>query len=125
MADLPVRLALPGHGRTFAQWRARTDELRGLHARQTVATARALAEQPAGLTAFDLAGRIYASRWRWPDARRLAVAETVALLEHLRRLGRAERIERDDGLLVYRRTAETTSPNAFPPADRPDELRSA
>lgn len=106
LADLPVRIVLPGHGRVFSEFRARSDELRGLHARQTVECARLLADQSGGITAYALAERMYASRWRWPDTRRLAVAETVALLEHLRQLGRAERVERDDELVVYRRTAE-------------------
>jgi glyoxylase-like metal-dependent hydrolase (beta-lactamase superfamily II) len=125
MADLPVRLVLPGHGHAFVELRARTEELRGLHARQTVEIARVLAEQPVGMTAYELAARVFPAHWRWLDARRLAVAETVALLEHLRRLGRAERIEREDGLVVYRRTAETTSLGVRPADGPASEQRSA
>lgn len=109
LAELPVRLVLPGHGHTFTDLRARSDELRGLHARQTVEIARVLAEQPAGMTAYALAERVYPARWRWPDTRRLAVAETVALLEHLRRLGRTERVEQEGGPVVYRRTGDAAS----------------
>jgi glyoxylase-like metal-dependent hydrolase (beta-lactamase superfamily II) len=125
LADLHVRLVLPGHGRAFTDLRKRTEELRGLHARQTVAIARLLAEQPTGLTAYELAGRIYPNRWRWTDTRRLAVAETVALLEHLRLLGRAERGEREDGLVVYRRSAESNSSAVTWPDEPPSEQRTA
>ncbi len=116
VADLPVRLVLPGHGQPFTDLRSRAGELRGIHARQTAHVARHLAESPDGTNAYMLAERLHPSRWRWLDARRLAVAETVAHLEHLRRLGRVERLAHADGTVTYRRALEAPSLEIFPPS---------
>ncbi len=119
IADLPVRLVLPGHGHAFTDLRARANELCGIHTRMTAAVARRLADAPDGVNAFTLAEHLHPARWRWPDARRLAMAETVAHLEHLRHLGRAERMRDASGNVLYRRTAEGMSPDVIqddPPA---------
>lgn len=118
VADLPVRLVLPGHGQPFTDLRARAGELRGIHARQTADVARGLAEMAEGASAYALAERLYPSRWRWPDARRLAVAETVAHLEHLRRLGRAERASQPDGAVIYRRAMEAPALDIRPASEQ-------
>jgi glyoxylase-like metal-dependent hydrolase (beta-lactamase superfamily II) len=106
VAGLPVRLALPGHGQPFADLRARANELRGLHARQTALVARLLAAMPEGTSAYELAEQLHAARWRVAESRLWAVAETVAHLEHLRHLGRAERVVSVEGAVTYRRAAE-------------------
>jgi glyoxylase-like metal-dependent hydrolase (beta-lactamase superfamily II) len=127
VSGLPVRLVLPGHGQPFTDLRARASELRGVHARQTAQVARLLAEMPEGANAYTLAQRLYADRWRWPDARRLAVAETVAHLEHLRILRRVERVTGSDSSVTYRRLVETRSPSfqAQNPSDEPPARASA
>jgi glyoxylase-like metal-dependent hydrolase (beta-lactamase superfamily II) len=123
VADLPARLVLPGHGQPFTDLRGRANELRGVHARQTAAVARLLANAPAGTTAYALAQQFFAPRWRAPESRLWAVAETVAHLEHLRYLGRAERLTAADGAVTYRRTTESLGPGVR--ADEPPEQASA
>jgi glyoxylase-like metal-dependent hydrolase (beta-lactamase superfamily II) len=106
VADLPVRLALPGHGQPFADLRGRAYELRGLHARQTATVARLLADLPEGTNAYTLVEQLYPTRWHAPESRPWALAEAVAQLEHLRQLGRAERVTNAEGAVTFRRTAE-------------------
>jgi glyoxylase-like metal-dependent hydrolase (beta-lactamase superfamily II) len=98
--DLPARLALPGHGRPFADLAGRVDELRAHHeerARQTLAT---LATHPAGADAYTLAAELFGARLRTADDHRFALVETLAHLEDLRARGRVELCERS-GRLVY------------------------
>jgi glyoxylase-like metal-dependent hydrolase (beta-lactamase superfamily II) len=120
VAGLPVRLALPGHGQPFADLRGRANELRGLHARQTAMVARLLAGMPGSASAYELAEHLFAERWRMAGSRLWAVAETVAQLEHLRRLGRADRVVSDEGAVTYRRAAEQLGAGVQPggPLDR-------
>lgn len=109
LRDLPARLVLPGHGRPFTTLAERADALAGVYARELVAAARLLAERDEGMTAYELAGSLYSARWHARDSRLMTLAETVARLERLRRLGRARRVEDDEGLLRYVRAhdAET------------------
>ena len=120
VAGLPVRLALPGHGQPFTDLRGRADELRGLHVRQTAMVARLLAGAPEGANAYELAEQLFAARWRVAESRLWAVAETVAQLEHLRHLGRAERVVSGEGTVTYRRAAEQLGSGVLPgdPLDR-------
>lgn len=111
VAELPVRLVLPGHGQPFTDLRGRANSLLGAHARQTAEVAWRLANLPDGVNAYTLAEQLFASRWRWIEGRRLAVAETVAHLEHLRQLGRAERTVDATGVIAYRRATEGISPD--------------
>ena len=106
LGALPVRLALPGHGRPFTDLKRRTDELAGIYSRELVVTARILADTPDGISAFTLAHQLYDARWHSRESRLLAIAETVARLEHLRFLGRAERTTAADGGILYRRAHE-------------------
>lgn len=106
LGDLPVRLVLPGHGRPFADLRARTSALAGSYAREIVSVARLLADAPDGLSAYALAHALYPERMRNPGSRLVAMAESVAFLAHLRILGRAERQTNPDGLITYHRADE-------------------
>jgi glyoxylase-like metal-dependent hydrolase (beta-lactamase superfamily II) len=118
LARLPVRLVLPGHGHPFTDLRARADQLCGLYTREIVATARLLAQAPEGLSAYALARQLYEARWHAPTSRLLAMAETVARLEHLRHLRRADRRVSGDGAFAYVRTREEAQP-AHHPANEP------
>lgn len=110
VAGLPVTLVLPGHGQPFADLSRRVDELLGIHARRTVELARVLAARPDGASAYILSERMFPTRWHaWPESRRLAVAETVAYLEHLRGLDRVERVTAADDTITYRRAAEDST----------------
>lgn len=103
--DLPVRLALPGHGRPFTDLAGRVDELRAHHAERAEQTLALLAAEPDGDDAYRLATALFAGRLRTPDDHRFAVAETLAHLEALRAEGRAERIERSDRVTYAATTA--------------------
>ncbi|HLZ22667.1 MAG TPA: MBL fold metallo-hydrolase [Ktedonobacterales bacterium] len=109
LGALPVRLALPGHGRHFTDLKSRTDELAGIYARELVITARILADTDGGLDAYTLAHQLYEDRWRSRESQLLAIAESVARLEHLRFLGRAERTIGSDGAIIYHRTREDSA----------------
>jgi glyoxylase-like metal-dependent hydrolase (beta-lactamase superfamily II) len=108
LGGLTVRLALPGHGQPFADVRTRSDQLSGAYMRELVDVACLLAEEENGISAYALAKRIYAARWHSIDSRLVAMAEAVARLEHLRTLGRADRVADPDSAIRYVRTQETT-----------------
>ncbi len=102
--DLPVRLALAGHGQPLHQWAARVHELlQHHHAR--LETAYALVP-PQGATAFQVAqGLFFQEAGDGPAPPEvplpLAVGEAAAHLEWLHQQGR---LVRDDGPpVVYRR----------------------
>jgi glyoxylase-like metal-dependent hydrolase (beta-lactamase superfamily II) len=88
--ELGARLCLPGHGRTFTDVRAHIDGNRELVAKRLAKIAGALGEgRP--LTGFELVPRVhegvsFASGAPW------LLHETLALLTHLERSGRARRI---------------------------------
>lgn len=108
LASVPARLILPGHGRVFADVRGRANQLAGIYQRELVVAARLLADSPEGLTAYTLAQRMFDERQHSVDSRLLAMAEAVARLEHLRYLGRAERVVESGGAVTYQRTREDT-----------------
>lgn len=110
LRSIPARLTLPGHGAPFANLDERANQLTGAYTRELVTVSRLLAESaPDGLTAYTLANTLYSLRMRLPDSRLLAMSESVARLEHLRIIGRAECITGDDGLLTYVRSDESAS----------------
>ncbi len=109
LAGLPARLVLPGHGQPFPDLAARAGELRGMYARELATAARLLADASDGLTAYALAGELASQRMHAPDSRPLAMAEAVALLEHLTALGRAERITAAGGAITYLRADESAA----------------
>jgi glyoxylase-like metal-dependent hydrolase (beta-lactamase superfamily II) len=96
---LAPRLVLPGHGDPIADPAARTGAVAAHHRDRLDATAAALG--PAPRTAYEVSGDL------WPDdldpgRRTLAVAETLAHLERLVRVGRAARAEDPDGRARFR-----------------------
>ena len=120
LGAMPVRLVLPGHGRAFADLRTRAGEIAGIYQRELVAASRLLAGSTDGLSAYALARTLYDERQHSVDSRLLAIAEAVARLEHLRLLGRAERLTGSAGAVTYRRTSEDSSREPYTP-DRADE----
>jgi glyoxylase-like metal-dependent hydrolase (beta-lactamase superfamily II) len=106
LGNLPARLILPGHGRPYTELRYRTDELYGVYTRELVTVARLLADAPEPVSAYVLAQQLYSARWHAVDSRLIALAETVARLEHLRAIGRAERASSADGAVTYTRARE-------------------
>jgi glyoxylase-like metal-dependent hydrolase (beta-lactamase superfamily II) len=112
LGDLPAHLALPGHGRPIVDLRQRTDALCGDYSHQLVTVSRLLADAPDGLTAYALANVLFPLRVRAVGSRLVAMAEAVALLEHLCIIGRAERHAADDGALSYLRADESAGRQA-------------
>ena len=102
--DLPVRLALPGHGEPLTRWAARVDELLEHH-RARLEAAYALVPRE-GTTAFQLAQHLFfgdaGDGARPPEVPLpLAVGEAAAHLEWLYQEGR---LSREQGPpVVYRR----------------------
>ncbi len=103
--DLDVALVLPGHGAPFHDLAGRVDALIAHHERRCAQMLDILAD--GALTPYDLASRLpwrgAPDGWQRLDAfpRRLAVTETVAHLEYLRRRDRLTR-RIHDGVALYR-----------------------
>lgn len=108
LGQLAARRVLPGHGQPFSSLRERADALCGSYTRELAFCARLLAEAPDGLTAYALTNTLYSARWHAVESRLIAMAETVARLEHLHAIGRAERAADADGTLIYHRAHETS-----------------
>lgn len=104
---LPVKLALPAHrGLPQISLVERVDQLLAHHQRRLDETLRIVRETP-GLDAYRIAGRLHwhirAASWEEfpPGQKWFALGETLAHLDHLRRLGLLCAAE-EDGLVVYR-----------------------
>jgi glyoxylase-like metal-dependent hydrolase (beta-lactamase superfamily II) len=91
--DLPVRLALPGHGRPFADLAGRVDELCAHHEARAEEIVRLLEARPAGSHAYALAAELFGERLSAVEHRRFALAETLAHLEDLHERGLVRRDE--------------------------------
>jgi glyoxylase-like metal-dependent hydrolase (beta-lactamase superfamily II) len=92
IAELDLRLALPGHGERILDPAGRAREISEHHDDRLTRTLDALGSEPR--SGYDV------SRTLFPDAlapslRRFAVAETLAHLEHLVHGGQVERVSRD------------------------------
>jgi glyoxylase-like metal-dependent hydrolase (beta-lactamase superfamily II) len=95
-----IRLALPGHGRPFADLAGRARAIIEHHEERGAEAVAALAAHPAGLSAGEVARVLFAGRLRTGDDWRFALAETLAHLEYLRLRGQLAREERN-GLVRY------------------------
>jgi glyoxylase-like metal-dependent hydrolase (beta-lactamase superfamily II) len=89
IAELAPRLALPGHGPLLDDAAGRAREIAAHHADRLAATAEALSPQPS--TGWQLSRALFGHVA--PSQRTFALTETLAHLERLVRLGRAERVE--------------------------------
>jgi glyoxylase-like metal-dependent hydrolase (beta-lactamase superfamily II) len=93
--DIPVRLALPGHGAPFNDLAGRVRELTAHHLKRVEETYQIVsaAGGAAGIDAYTLAERLFAGRFDSFQNRRFAVGEALAHLENLRFAGRLVRLE--------------------------------
>ncbi len=94
LADVPVRLALPGHKSLIQTWRERIGELQRHHADRLAAMRAAL---DGGATAYEVARRVFLFDQYTTHEMRFAVAETIAHLEYL---VHAEGLRRFEGKVV-------------------------
>ncbi len=87
---LPVRRALPGHGGVLDDWHGRLAALEAHHAERLAAMQHAVG---AGATVFDVTQRAFQHRPLDRHELRMAVAETLAHLEHLMQRRRLRRLD--------------------------------
>ena len=80
LGPLPVRLALPGHGRLIEDWPGRLIELRRHHEERLSVMAAAVGTVA---TAYEVAARTFAMARYSPHEIRFAIAETIAHLNLL------------------------------------------
>ena len=92
LAALPVRRALPGHGAAFDGWTARLGALAAHHAERLDAMHAAVGS---GATVHEVTRHVFDAGMLDRHQLRLAVAETLAHLEHLECRGRLRRREAD------------------------------
>src|SRR6266571_3936484 len=99
VAHLPASIVLPGHGEPFADLAGRTAEIIKHHEEREMHILTLLNAGPQH--AYAVAEQLFGHRWNNSEARRMAVAETLSHLEHLRFGERVERNRTPEGLLLY------------------------
>jgi glyoxylase-like metal-dependent hydrolase (beta-lactamase superfamily II) len=99
VADLPASIVLPGHGEPFIDLAGRTAEIIEHHGQREMQILTLLDEHPQH--AYQLAEQLFERRWKSSEAHRMAVAETLSHLEHLRLGGQLEQHRTTDGLILY------------------------
>ncbi len=97
--DLPASLVLPGHGEPFTDLARRVRELIQHHAQRELEILSLLGGHPQH--AYQLAQQLFGQRLRNVEASRMAVAEILSHLEHLRLGGYVRQEQTDDGLILY------------------------
>ncbi|HUQ41571.1 MAG TPA: MBL fold metallo-hydrolase [Candidatus Limnocylindrales bacterium] len=88
--DLRVNRVLPAHGEPFDDLKGRVDEMLAHHEARLDATVATLGAR--ARTAYEVARDLFPVL-RSPHEERFALAETLAHLRHLERLGRAREVE--------------------------------
>jgi glyoxylase-like metal-dependent hydrolase (beta-lactamase superfamily II) len=106
LADLPVDLALPGHGPLIDRFAERVAQLQAHHAERLAHVLLAVAH---GADAFQVCRRVFATETLTSHQLRFAMAETLAHLEHLRARGALARVDRDGRLWYHRSNIDTGS----------------
>ncbi len=96
---LPASLVLPGHGEPFRNLARRVRELIRHHAQRELEILSLLGRRPQH--AYQLAEQVFGPRLKNDEARRMAVAEILSHLEHLRLGGYVRQERTDDGLILY------------------------
>lgn len=99
LAPLPVRLALPGHGRLIEDWGTRLAELQAHHQLRLAKMADATAN---GASALAVAQRVFKFETFSEHEVRFAVAETLAHLEYLVEQGELQAHEEQNVRIYYR-----------------------
>lgn len=92
LAQVDVRLALPGHGPLITNWQTRIEEIRHHHDDRLAEMAAAARH---GATAFEVTQRAFDFHSLSPEETEFAVTETLAHLEYLVQAGQLNRYEND------------------------------
>lgn len=99
--DLPASLVLPGHGEPFEDLGGRVREIIQHHHDREAQILTLLKERPQH--AAEITRQMFPSRRiENHEALRMAVAEILAHLEHMRSTGRVEQQLTEDGIVLYR-----------------------
>lgn len=99
VSTLPASIVLPGHGEPFADLAGRTAEITAHHGEREGLILAMLEEQPQH--AYQITLQLFKDRLKNNEARRMAVAEVLSHLEHLRYNGQVEQQRTNDGLILY------------------------
>lgn len=99
VSTLPASIVLPGHGEPFKDLALRTREITEHHAEREKQILTLLDQHPQH--AYHLSEQLFGQRFKNKDAQRMAVAETLAHLEHLRLGGQVEQQHTTGGLILY------------------------
>lgn len=97
---LPASVVLPGHGEPFEDLAGRTREILLHHDEREARILALLQERPQHAT--DITRQIFSSRrLENHETLRMAVAEILAHLEHMRYTGRVTQQHTDEGIILY------------------------
>jgi glyoxylase-like metal-dependent hydrolase (beta-lactamase superfamily II) len=99
VSTLPASIVLPGHGEPFMDLAGRTAEIIEHHRQREMEILTLLDNRPQN--AYQIAEQLFGHRWSNSEARRMAVAETLSHLEHLRFSGQLEQCHTTEGLILY------------------------
>jgi glyoxylase-like metal-dependent hydrolase (beta-lactamase superfamily II) len=99
VANLPASIVLPGHGEPFTDLAGRTAEIIEHHRQRELEIIALLKKEPQH--AYGVAEQLFGHRWNNSESRRMAVAETLSHLEHLRYNGHVEQKRTTEGIILY------------------------
>ena len=101
VSTLPASIVLPGHGEPFIGLAERTQEITEHHYERENQLLGMIVEQPQN--AYQLTEKLFRHRHLNNDeTKRMAVAEVLAHLEHMRYNGRIEKSPTQDGIILYK-----------------------
>lgn len=96
---LPTSIVLPGHGEPFPDLAGRVREIIEHHKEREAQILGLLDGQPQN--AYQVSQQLFGQRMTSNESRRMAVAETISHLEHMRLTGMVERQHTADDMLLY------------------------
>ncbi|GAC1636747.1 MAG: MBL fold metallo-hydrolase [Ktedonobacteraceae bacterium] len=99
VSKLPASIVLPGHGEPFIGLAERTQEITEHHYDRENQLLAMLTERPQH--AYSLTEQLFHNRLKNDETKRMAVAEVLAHLEHMRYNGRVKHYPKQDGIVLY------------------------
>ena len=97
--NLPASIVLPGHSEPFTDLAGRVQEIIEHHEDREQQILSLFDKQPRN--AYYLTEKLFGQRLKSNEARRMAVAETLAHLEYMRYESQVEQYKTNDGLIMY------------------------
>lgn len=99
VSQLSASITLPGHGEPFVDLAARTKEITEHHEQREMQILTLLQERPQH--AYHIAQQLFGHRLKNNETERMAVAEILSHLEHLRFTERVQHHHTPDGVILY------------------------